>query len=222
MADSDLFGSEDLFDDEEYRMLGEALQMAEPLPPGLDWDYFGSGANIDDAGELGDTQSPAVDAVFDWGQPLIGNGHVPRGLPPYVYELQRACIPQPCVPVDQWPHRPMIKGWPSAPVVGVPNGLPPKPCPPRPCPSLLHPNGPFPPFVDLSRVGVEDPGEEMCERAVPHGADPIVSGGERFQHLVRQLRARGVRSPEALAAWIGRRKYGRQRFAAMAAAGRRG
>ena len=48
-------------------MLGEALQMAEPLPPGLDWDYF-----RDDKGELGDTENPAVDAGFNWGQPLIG------------------------------------------------------------------------------------------------------------------------------------------------------
>jgi hypothetical protein len=57
----------DLFSDEEYRMLGEALQMAEPLPPGQDWDYFN-----DDQGEMGDTENPAVDAVFNWGQPLIG------------------------------------------------------------------------------------------------------------------------------------------------------
>lgn len=122
MASTDVFGNvhlvdSDLFDDEEYRMVGEALQFAEPLPPGLDWDYF-----HDDRGELGDTrmsENPAVDAVFDWGQPLIG------------------------------------------------------------------------------------------------------AGGSRFRRLVGQLRLRGVRNPEALAAWIGRRKYGARRFAQMAAAGRR-
>lgn len=112
MADSDLF------DDEEYRMVGEALLAATPMPPGLDWDYFGPRPGLDETGELGDTESPAVDAVFDWGNPLIG-------------------------------------------------------------------------------------------------------GGERFRGLVLELRARGVRNPQALAAWIGRRKYGARRFARMAAAGRR-
>lgn len=119
---------EDLFDDDEYRMMGTAFVDAEPLPPGLDWDYFGPRPGLDDAGELGDTENPAVDAVFDWGQPLIG--------------------------------------------------------------------------CDCDGV-------------------PVVSGGERFRKLVRQLHARGVRNPQALAAWIGRRKYGSRRFAQMAAAGRR-
>ncbi len=99
-------------------MLGTAFVDAEPLPPGLDWDYFGPRPGFDDAGELGDTENPAVDAVFDWGNPLIG-------------------------------------------------------------------------------------------------------GGGRFRSLVQQLRARGVCNPEALAAYIGRRKYGVRRFAQMAAAGRR-
>lgn len=48
-----------------------------------------------------------------------------------------------------------------------------------------------------------------------------VGGGGRFARLVGALRRRGVRSPRALAAWIGRKKYGKGRFARMAAAGRR-
>lgn len=56
------------------------------------------------------------------------------------------------------------------------------------------------------------------------------SGG-RFRGLVKTLKvrkgrtrtgkSRKVRTPGALAAWIGRRKYGAKRFARMAAAGRR-
>lgn len=50
---------------------------------------------------------------------------------------------------------------------------------------------------------------------------PRLGTGERFRRLVRQLAARGVRNPKALAAWIGRKKYGKKRFQKLAAAGRR-
>jgi len=58
-----------------------------------------------------------------------------------------------------------------------------------------------------------------------------VGSGKRFKSLVGKLRrkkgrtrtgkSRKVRSPKALAAWIGRRKYGKKRFQKMAAAGRK-
>lgn len=44
----------------------------------------------------------------------------------------------------------------------------------------------------------------------------------RFARLERKLaRRKGVRNPRALAAWIGRRKYGKAGMARKAAAGRR-
>lgn len=43
----------------------------------------------------------------------------------------------------------------------------------------------------------------------------------RFNRLSGQLGREGARHPKALAAWIGRRKYGKKRMAQMAAAGRR-
>jgi hypothetical protein len=49
---------------------------------------------------------------------------------------------------------------------------------------------------------------------------PKLGTGERFRQLVRQLKRRGVRKPQALAAWIGWRKYG-PKMGQMAAAGRR-
>ena len=47
-------------------------------------------------------------------------------------------------------------------------------------------------------------------------------GGGRFKRLVGQLKARRkeVTNPKALAAWIGRRKWGRRRMARWAAKGR--
>ena len=45
--------------------------------------------------------------------------------------------------------------------------------------------------------------------------------GKRFAELEAALAARGARDPRALAAWIGRSKYGKARFQKLAAAGRR-
>lgn len=45
--------------------------------------------------------------------------------------------------------------------------------------------------------------------------------GERFKRLTRKLSGReGVYDPKGLAAWIGRRKYGKRKFQALAARGR--
>ena len=38
----------------------------------------------------------------------------------------------------------------------------------------------------------------------------------RFKTLAHKLALRGAYNPEALAAWIGRRKYGAKKFAKMA------
>ena len=43
----------------------------------------------------------------------------------------------------------------------------------------------------------------------------------RFKKLVGKLKRKGVRSPKGLAAYIGRKKYGKKKFAKMAARGRR-
>lgn len=49
-----------------------------------------------------------------------------------------------------------------------------------------------------------------------------LGSGARFRALKKGLKKRGARSPGALAAWIGRKKYGKKKMARMAAAGRRG
>lgn len=52
--------------------------------------------------------------------------------------------------------------------------------------------------------------------AVKQQKKPPLSTGERFRRLVRQLAAKGARDPKALAAWIGRKKYGKRRFQQLA------
>lgn len=54
------------------------------------------------------------------------------------------------------------------------------------------------------------------------GAEPLDEAGGKFQKLVGKLKARGgVKNPAALAAWIGRKKYGHEKFQKMASEGRK-
>lgn len=48
---------------------------------------------------------------------------------------------------------------------------------------------------------------------------PPLGTGRRFQELESKLEARGARNPAALAAYIGRKKFGKKRFAALSAKG---
>lgn len=50
---------------------------------------------------------------------------------------------------------------------------------------------------------------------------PRLGSGKRFAALKKKLARKGVRSPGGLAASIGRKKYGKKKFAKLSAAGRR-
>ena len=50
---------------------------------------------------------------------------------------------------------------------------------------------------------------------------PPLGTGERFRQLRNKLARKGVEDPDALAAYIGRKKYGKRRFQQLAARGRR-
>ena len=50
--------------------------------------------------------------------------------------------------------------------------------------------------------------------------DMELGGGGKYKKLVNSLRAKGADDPRALAAWIGRKKYGKAKFQALAAKGR--
>lgn len=45
--------------------------------------------------------------------------------------------------------------------------------------------------------------------------------GVRFKSMTKQLKRKGAKNPSALAAWIGRKKYGKKGMAKMAARGRK-
>lgn len=53
------------------------------------------------------------------------------------------------------------------------------------------------------------------------GASAPLGSGERFRTLTQKLAKRGAKNPKALAAWIGRKKYGKKKMQELAAAGRR-
>ena len=50
---------------------------------------------------------------------------------------------------------------------------------------------------------------------------PKLGSGGRFKALTKKLAAKGAKDPKALAAAIGRKKYGATKMAKMAAAGRK-
>ena len=57
----------------------------------------------------------------------------------------------------------------------------------------------------------------------PIGGKAPLGSGERFAALKSKLSKRpGVTNPGALAAFIGRKKYGKKRFAKLSAKGRKG
>jgi len=51
-------------------------------------------------------------------------------------------------------------------------------------------------------------------------AKPKLGSGERFKELSAKLAKRGVKDPGALAAYIGRKKFGKARFQKLAAKGK--
>jgi len=48
-----------------------------------------------------------------------------------------------------------------------------------------------------------------------------LGSGKRFKALKGKLKRKGVKNPKALAAHIGRKKYGKAKFQKLAAAGRK-
>lgn len=55
----------------------------------------------------------------------------------------------------------------------------------------------------------------------PSGKKPALGEGKRFKALTGALEAKGARNPEALAAWIGRKKLGVTKMAKISAKGRK-
>lgn len=52
-------------------------------------------------------------------------------------------------------------------------------------------------------------------------AKPKLGTGRRFAQLKSKLGKKGAKNPGALAAWIGRKKYGNKKFAKLSAGGKK-
>jgi hypothetical protein len=68
------------------------------------------------------------------------------------------------------------------------------------------------------------PAKARKAKAMPatyKGRSTELGGGGRFQMVADQARASGAKNPEAVAAKVGREKYGAKKMAEMAAAGRK-
>lgn len=48
-----------------------------------------------------------------------------------------------------------------------------------------------------------------------------LGSGTRFKGLAQDLKDKGAKDPAALAAWIGRKKYGKDKFQKLASKGRK-
>jgi len=48
-----------------------------------------------------------------------------------------------------------------------------------------------------------------------------LGSGKRFAELTKSLKGKGAKNPAALAAWIGRKKYGKAQFQKLSARGRK-
>ena len=49
----------------------------------------------------------------------------------------------------------------------------------------------------------------------------MAGSGKRFKQLSSKLKKKGAKDPKALAAWIGRKKYGPKKFAKLSAKGKK-
>lgn len=63
--------------------------------------------------------------------------------------------------------------------------------------------------------------QENLSRGHNVSEKPKLGSGERFEQLSNKLESRGAKSPDALAAFIGRKKYGKAKFQKLAAKGKK-
>lgn len=67
------------------------------------------------------------------------------------------------------------------------------------------------------------PGRSGASKLARHRArrEARLGSGARFKSLSAKLGKRGAKDPDALAAYIGRKVHGKEKFQALAAAGRK-
>ena len=70
--------------------------------------------------------------------------------------------------------------------------------------------------------GVLDAVEDDISTPHMRGSKPPLGSGERFSKLKEKLSAKGASNPSALAAYIGRKRYGKEKFGKLSAKGKKG
>lgn len=73
----------------------------------------------------------------------------------------------------------------------------------------------------ISMKKTHNPGDMIMAHKAKAGKKPKLGSGARFKSLTKKLAKKGVRDPKALAASIGRKKFGAKKMAKMAAKGRK-
>lgn len=75
------------------------------------------------------------------------------------------------------------------------------------------------PATDKNKKGAKGIDEELAMNIFEKRA--ALGSGKRFKALTKKLKAKGAYDPKALAAWIGRKKYGKEKMAALSLKGRK-
>lgn len=63
--------------------------------------------------------------------------------------------------------------------------------------------------------------DDVKKKGKKSKAQPKLGTGKRFQNLTRKLAGKGAKNPKALAAFIGRKKFGAKKMAQLAAKGKK-
>tara|TARA_R100001082_G_C4252800_1_gene112156 strand:+ start:60 stop:296 length:237 start_codon:yes stop_codon:yes gene_type:complete len=75
--------------------------------------------------------------------------------------------------------------------------------------------------ISRSSIGKEIKMAGKKRVGLKRGGQPKLGSGARFKKLTSKLKQQGAKNPKALAAAIGRKKFGAKKMAAMAKRGRK-
>ena len=68
---------------------------------------------------------------------------------------------------------------------------------------------------------INQPEDASLQTELKKQITPKLGSGKRFKRLTKKLKKKGAKNPKALAAWIGRKKFGKKKFQKLATKGRK-
>ena len=75
--------------------------------------------------------------------------------------------------------------------------------------------------ISRSNIGKEIKMAGKKRVGLKRGGQPKLGSGARFKNLTAKLKKQGAKNPKALAAWIGRKKYGKTKMKNLSNKGRK-